>query len=84
MKTMKRLISLVATLVVLLSSCAPSHGSYTMRGTVVYSDTIVTVDGNTWGVTTDIAVGSPVVVTFDDNGTADSIFDDIITSVTMD
>ena len=79
---MKKLI-LVATLVALVS-CAPSHNTYTMRGTIANSDTIATEDGNAWGVTTDIAVGSSVVVTFDDNGTPDSVFDDIVTSVTID
>lgn len=80
---MKKLLTIIATLVV-LSSCAPSHGSYTMRGTVADSDTIITTDGNAWGISTDIAVGSAVVVTFDDNGTHDSIFDDIITNVVID
>ena len=80
---MKKLISLVATLV-MLTSCAPLNSTYTMSGHVADSDLIVTEDGNTWGVTTDIAVGSSVVVTFDDNGTPDSIFDDIITSVAQD
>ena len=80
---MKKLISLVATLVV-LSSCAPSHGLYTMSGHIANGDTIITDDGNTWGVTTDIAVGSLVVVTFDDNGTPDYIFDDVVTNVVID
>lgn len=80
---MKKLISLVATLVV-LSSCAPSHNTYTMRGHIADSDLIVTEDGNAWEVSTDFGIGSPVVVTFDDNGTYDSIFDDIITNVTID
>lgn len=77
---MKKLIPIIITLVT-LTSCVSSHGSYTMRGTVVYSDTIVTVDGNAWEFTTDIAFGSPVVVTFDNNGTPDYIYDDIITDI---
>lgn len=80
---MKKLIPIIITLVT-LTSCVPSHGSYTMRGTVADIDTIVTVDGNAWEVSTDIDVGSAVVVTFDDNGTPDSIFDDIITNVVID
>ena len=80
---MKKLIPIIATLVV-LSSCTPSHDAYTMSGHVADSDLIVTEDGNAWGVTTDIVIGSSVVVTFDDNGTPDSIFDDIITSVVVD
>lgn len=80
---MKKLLTIIATLVV-LTSCAPSHNAYTMRGTVADSDLIVTVDGNAWEVSTDIDVGSAVVVTFDDNGTSNNIFDDIITSVAID
>ena len=80
---MKKLIPIIITLVT-LTSCASSHDTYTMRGRVADSDLIITDDGNAWGVTTDIAVGSSVVVTFDDNGTYDNIFDDIITNVTID
>lgn len=80
---MKKLLTIIATLVV-LSSCAPSHNAYTMRGTVTDSNLIVTVDGNAWEVSTDFVDGSSVVVTFDDNGTPDSIFDDIITNVVID
>lgn len=79
---MKKALILIVTLVT-LSSCAPLNNTYTMSGHVADSDLIVTVDGNAWEVTTDIAVGSPVVVTFDDNGSADYVFDDIITSVVV-
>lgn len=80
---MKKVFIIIATLVT-LSSCAPLNNTYTMSGHVADSDLIVTEDGNAWGVTTDIAVGSSVVVTFDDNGTPDNVFDDIVTLVTID
>lgn len=80
---MKKLIPIIITLVT-LTSCVPSHDTYTMRGHVADSNLIVTVDGNAWEVSTDFDTGSAVVVTFDDNGTADSIFDDVVTNVVID
>lgn len=80
---MKKLIPIIITLVT-LTSCAPSHDTYTMRGHVADSNLIVTVDGNAWEVSTDIDVGLSVVVTFDNNGTSNNIFDDIITNVVID
>lgn len=80
---MKKLIPIIITLVT-LTSCAPLDSTYSMSGHVADSDLIVTEDGNAWGISTDIAVGSAVVVTFDDNGTSNNIFDDIITNVVID
>lgn len=80
---MKKLIPLVTALV-MLASCAPLNSTYTMSGHVADSDLIVTVDGNAWAVTTDIAVCASVIVTFDDNGTPDYIYDDIVVSVAQD
>lgn len=79
---MKKLLTIIATLVALVS-CAPSRNTYIMEGTTADNDLIITEDGNAWDVTTDIVIGSSVVVTFDNNGTPDYVFDDIITSVVV-
>lgn len=51
---------------------------YTVQGWCWY-DTITTVDGNVWGYDND--TNGCAYVTFNDNGTADNIYDDIIVSV---
>jgi hypothetical protein len=55
--------------------------SYTMKGYVYDSNTIVDERGEAWNYDTELANGSHVVITFHDNMTINYIYDDMITAI---
>lgn len=56
---------------------------YTTCGRYYTDGTIVTADGNVWNYHTDaICANEAVEVVFDDNGTPDNIYDDVILEIT--
>lgn len=65
---------------VMLTEEEVPHIQYTAYGHYYTNGTIITEDGNEWIYTLPTQSSTPVLVTFDDNGT-DDIVDDIILSV---
>lgn len=63
---------------------------YTAYGRYYTDDTIITDDGNEWGYGTDtisdkaVYDGMPIWIAFDDNGTPNNIYDDIILGCVYD
>lgn len=63
---------------------------YTAFGRYYTDDTVITDDGNEWGYGTDtvsdkaVYDGMPVWIGFDDNGTPDDIYDDIVLGLVYD
>ena len=54
---------------------------YTAKG-YYYDGIVVTDDGNEWGYTTDtVPNGTYVTVEFNDNGTPNNIYDDVIRGI---
>ena len=60
-----------------LTGCAKETKNYAMPGYYFDNGTVITDDGNMWGYQKEIH-NCPVHVIFNDNGTADNIYDDII------
>lgn len=66
------------------------HTRYTICGHYYINGTVITSDGNIWDYTTDTISNKPsfdnqaVYVAFDDNGTPDDIYDDIILGFVWD
>lgn len=96
---MKKLIAITLLLVSLLfTACTEQtkppastpHDRYITTGRYYLNSTVITSDGNEWGYSTDTISdrpaedAMPVYIAFDDNGTADNIYDDIILGLTLD
>lgn len=68
----------------------PAHTRYTANGRYYTDGTVITDDGNEWAYSTDtisdkpVYDGMPVSVGFDDNGTPDNIYDDIVLGLVWD
>ena len=66
------------------------HDRYVTTGRYYLDSTVITADGNIWGYQTDTISdrpaenAMPVYVAFDDNGTADNIYDDTILGLVLD
>lgn len=66
------------------------HTRYVAQGHYYTDGTVITTDGNEWNYATDIISEKPsydhqaVHIGFDDNGTPDNIYDDIILGLTWD
>lgn len=66
------------------------HTRYTAEGRYYTDGTVITADGNEWTYNTDTISdktpydGMPVSVGFDDNGTPDNIYDDIVLGLVWD
>ena len=89
----KKLLSMaLATTVALTVGCTPTptpkaeSQTYTAYGRYYTDGTVITNDGNEWAYSTDTIPtdAMPVWVGFDDNGTPDDIYDDIILGVVYD
>jgi hypothetical protein len=85
---MKKLFLTIITASLLVTAChtpkpAPHH-CYATSGHYYLDGTIITADGNAWGFDTDAFCDDDtyVQVIFDDNGTPNNIYDDIILNVT--
>lgn len=73
---MKKAILLLLCPFILIGCSARESTNYVASG--YYADnTVITDDGNIWDYQTEMHDGS-VHVVFNDNGTADNIYDDII------
>lgn len=91
-KALRVIISLGAaiTLVGCATAIEPEHTQYVAQGRYYTAGTVVTTDGNVWNYATNTISdkipfdGMPINVGFDDNGTPDNIYDDIILGVTWD
>ena len=97
---MKKLVSIVlASAMTLTVGCSTSKGEvapksdpqkYTTYGRYYTDGTIITNDGNIWGYSTDTISGRtptdamPIWVAFNDNGTPDNIYDDIVLGAVYD
>lgn len=96
---MKKLITITLLLVsLLLTACTEQtkppastpHDRYITAGRYYTDNTVITADGNIWGYSTDTISdrpaenSMPVYVAFDDNGTANNIYDDIILGLVLD
>lgn len=66
------------------------HNRYITTGRYYTNGSVITADGNIWGYSTDTISdrpaedAMPVYVAFDDNGTADNIYDDSILGLVLD
>lgn len=71
---------LVKAVIVALGAIAPTT-TYTSKG-VYYADsqTVVDADGEEWGFDAELEDGTPVIITFDSQGT-DSRYDDAVISI---
>ena len=94
---MKKMLSLaiilctIATLVGCGTAEPPKvHTRYVAQGRYYTDGTIITNDGNEWIYTTDSISdkvpfdGMPIHIGFDDNGTPDDIYDDVVLGATWD
>ena len=94
---MKKILALatilctIATLVGCGSTEEPKvHTRYVAQGRYYTDGTIITNDGNEWAYSTDTISdktpfdGIPINIGFDDNGTPDDIYDDVVLGVTWD
>ena len=93
---MKKLTLLLVSL--LLTACTEQakppttapHSRYITAGRYYLDSTVITADGNAWGYHTNTISdrpaenAMPVYVAFDNNGTADNIYDDIILGLVLD
>ena len=57
------------------------ESEYTMHGTVTSPSTIEDARGHLWGYDTDLATGSDVIITFDNNNTDTIVYDDKVIDV---
>ena len=88
---MKKLV-LILLMMLSLTACSTSqpHSRYITQGRYYTNGTVVTTDGNEWLYSTDSISDKtphdamPINVAFDDNGTPNNIYDDIILGVTWD
>lgn len=66
------------------------HNRYITTGRYYTDGSVITADGNEWGYSTDTISdrpaenAMPVYVAFDDNGTANNIYDDSILGLVLD
>lgn len=74
---MKKAILLLLCPFILIGCSARESANYVMPGHYYSDGTVITDDGNIWDYQTEMHDGS-VHVVFNDNGTADNIYDDII------
>lgn len=75
---MKKAIIIISLCATILSGCeAKEMRNYVVAGNYYADGTVITNDGNIWDYQTEMVDG-PVHVVFNDNGTADNIYDDII------
>lgn len=95
---MKRLccITIILCTILALVGCTieptspTEHTRYTAYGRYYTNGTVVTNDGNEWDYATDLISDKtptdamPIWVGFDDNGTPDNIYDDIILGLVYD
>ena len=73
---MKQAIIIICAIV--LSGCsAKETTNYVVQGNYYADGTVITNDGNIWDYQTEMPNGN-VHVVFNDNGTVDNIYDDII------
>lgn len=90
---MKKTLALLG-LAILLTGCQakpePEHQSYTVPGRYYTSGEVITQDGNIWGYDQDTISdkpsydNEPVFAIFDDNGTHENIYDDVIYGLILD
>ena len=91
---MKKL-SIALLCATLLAGCSTHHepaphARYTTTGRYYLDNTVITADGNIWDYSTDTISdrpaenAMPVYVAFDDNGTADNIYEDAILGLVLD
>ena len=92
---MKKALALLG-LAILLTGCqakpepALEHQSYTVPSRYYISGEVITQDGNIWGYDQDTISdkpsydNEPVFAIFDDNGTPDNIYDDVIYGLVFD
>jgi hypothetical protein len=92
----KRLIATVLLCTALLGGCTKSEPPkaepvrYTAYGRYYTNGTVITNDGNEWSYSTDTVSDKtpydtmPVWIGFDDNGTPNNIYDDIILGLVYD
>lgn len=57
------------------------ESTYTMHGVVASPSTIEDARGHLWGYDTDLATGSDVIITFDNNNTDTVVYDDKVIDV---
>ena len=87
---MKKVLILCVCMLLLCGCAQPIHTRYTANGRYYTNGTVVTDDGNEWSYDTDTISdkptydGMPVSVGFDDNGTPDNIYDDIVLGLVWD
>lgn len=94
---MKKLVALILVMgAFLMSGCATQkeepkiHTQYVAQGHYYADGTVITEDGNIWEYQTDVISDKPsydhqaVNVGFDDNGTPENIYDDVILGLTWD
>lgn len=75
---MKKYLILASICLLALTGCtAKETENYVVPGYYYDTCTVVTNDGNIWGYESEMSNGN-VHVVFNDNGTADKIYDDII------
>lgn len=84
----KTLIAIITTaLLASMTACAPNpapHHTYAVSGHYHLNGTIITSDGNLWDFQTSAFTtdATHIQVIFDDNGTPDNIYDDVILNIT--
>ena len=88
---MKKVLAVLVLCTLCTSGCAtPKHTHYTANGRYYLNGTVVTDDGNEWSYSTDTISdktpydGMPVSVGFDDNGTPNVIYDDVVLGLVWD
>ena len=73
-----------------ISEPAVEHSTYYQSGRYYISGEVITNDGNIWGYQTEIISedpsydAEPVYAVFDDNGTPDNIYDDVVLGLVLD
>lgn len=80
---MKKILALILMLTIAFVVSTPTHKQYSVPNALYNNGEIITpLDQNIWGWEDDTLPNNTVVtITFDDNGTTDYIYDDIILDV---
>lgn len=75
---MKKITFILFLCAIILSGCgAKETSNYVAQGNYYSDGTVITNDGNIWDYQTEMSNGN-VHVVFNDNGTTNNIYDDII------
>ena len=79
---MKKLLALILMLIIALVVSVPTHSQYIAPNALYNDGEVITLDQNIWGWEDDTLPSNTVVtIIFDDNGTTNYIYDDIILDV---